>query len=49
MVTPDGEVGGLTARRADSTELPAALAVWHAANQARGKFPDAARVARVRA
>jgi ribosomal protein S18 acetylase RimI-like enzyme len=46
MVTPDGEV---SARRAADAELPAALAVWRAANEARGKFPDAARIARVRA
>jgi ribosomal protein S18 acetylase RimI-like enzyme len=55
MVTPAGEPGEgreverIRTRRPEVAELPAALAVWRAANEARGKTPDAARVGRVRA
>jgi ribosomal protein S18 acetylase RimI-like enzyme len=42
-------VTDITTRRAAPADLPAALAVWRAANEARGKLPDEARVARVSA
>jgi ribosomal protein S18 acetylase RimI-like enzyme len=38
----------MVTRRAQESDLAAALAVWRAANEARGKRPDPARVARVR-
>jgi ribosomal protein S18 acetylase RimI-like enzyme len=38
----------MVTRRAHGSDLAAALAVWRAANEARGKPPDPARVARVR-
>ncbi|GAA4202603.1 SDR family oxidoreductase [Actinocatenispora rupis] len=45
--TRTGDVAAET-RRATDAELGAALRVWRAANEARGKVPDAERIARVR-
>ncbi|MEU4603008.1 GNAT family N-acetyltransferase [Kribbella sp. NPDC023972] len=40
-------IDDVTIRRAERTELAGALRVWRAANEARGKLPDAARIKRV--